>query len=134
MKQHTQSKTNALILTARLNDEFGFAKARLVQELLVLTYHKVNKHCKELVARCLLVSNRWRRIYLRCSDEAMKPAQEIRTGVIESRYDLEFGSRYIFDVCHRCTDDETTGRIRLKFCSKTVLYSIKLPRRVWTNE
>ncbi len=93
MKQHTQSTTNALIPTAGLNNEFGIAKARLVREL-VLKYSKVNKHCEELVAKRLLESNKWRVIYSGCNNhEAIKSALEIRNGVIESRYDLESGSK-----------------------------------------
>jgi hypothetical protein len=121
MNQHTQPKTNAPILSARLlKDEFGYAKARLVQELLVLTYRKVNKYCKDLVAKRLLESNRWLRIYLRCSDEAMKPGQEIRKSVIKSRYNIESGSRYNFGVSHCCIGDEITVRTLLEFFSNSV--------------
>jgi predicted transcriptional regulator len=52
-QQRTQFTINALILTAALNNEFGITKARLAREL-VLTYHKVNKHCEELVQKRLL--------------------------------------------------------------------------------
>lgn len=123
MKQRTQFTINALILTAALNNDFGVTKVRLAREL-VLTYHKVNKHCEELVKKCLLGSNKWRVIYLGCNHEAIKSAQEITNGVIESRYDLESGSKQNFYVCHGCTGDETTGRTQLEFCSNTVLHSI----------
>jgi predicted transcriptional regulator len=53
MKQRAQSTIDALILTAALNNEFGITKARLAREL-VLTYRKVNRHCEELVQKCLL--------------------------------------------------------------------------------
>ena len=53
MKQRAQSTIDALILTAALHNDFGVTKARLAQEL-VLTYHKVNKHCEELVQKRLL--------------------------------------------------------------------------------
>ena len=53
MKQRTRSTINALILAAALNNEFGITKARLTREL-VLTYHRVNKHCEELIEKRLL--------------------------------------------------------------------------------
>ena len=53
MKQRAQSTTEALILTAALNNEFGITKARLAREL-VLTYRKVNRHCEGLVQKRLL--------------------------------------------------------------------------------
>jgi predicted transcriptional regulator len=49
----SRSTTEALILTAALNNEFGITKARLAHEL-VLTYRRVNKHCDELVQKRLL--------------------------------------------------------------------------------
>jgi predicted transcriptional regulator len=53
MKQRADCTIDALILTAALNNDFGITKARLAREL-VLTYHKVNKHCEELVSKRLL--------------------------------------------------------------------------------
>jgi predicted transcriptional regulator len=123
MKQRTQFTINALILTAALNNDFGVTKARLAQEL-VLTYRKVNKHCEELVKKRLLGSTKWHVVYLGCNHEAIKSAQEITNGIIESRYDLESESKQNFYVCHGCAGDETTGRTQLEFCSNTVLHWI----------
>ena len=123
MKQRTQFTINALILTAALNNDFGVTKARLAQEL-VLTYRKVNKHCEELVKKRLLGSTKWHVVHLGCNHEVIKSAQEITNGVIESRYDLESGSKQNFYVCHGCAGDEMTGRTELKFCSNMVLHWI----------
>lgn len=62
MKLRGQSTIDALILTAALNNEFGVTRARLAQEL-VLTYRRVNKHCEELVQKCLLEYNPVTRTY-----------------------------------------------------------------------
>jgi len=62
MKLRGQSTIDALILTAALNNEFGITRARLAQEL-VLTYRMVNKHCEELVQKCLLEYNPVTRTY-----------------------------------------------------------------------
>jgi predicted transcriptional regulator len=62
MKLRGQSTIDALILTAALNNEFGITRARLAQEL-VLTYRRVNKHCEELVQKCLLEYNPVTRTY-----------------------------------------------------------------------
>jgi predicted transcriptional regulator len=62
MKLRGQSTIDALILTAASNDEFGITRARLAQEL-VLTYRRVNKHCEELVQKCLLEYNPVTRTY-----------------------------------------------------------------------
>lgn len=121
MKQHAQSTLNASILTAGLNNEFGFTKTRLAREL-VLICRKVNKHCEELVAKHLLEAKKWSVIYLSCNHEVIKSAQEITNGVIESRYNLKSGSKYNFDVCHGCASDEITGRAQIEFCSKNVLH------------
>lgn len=88
----SQSTLNALILTAGLNNEFGLTKTRLAQEL-VLICRKVNKHCEELVAKHLLEAKKWSVIYSSCNREAIKSAQEITDGVIESRYNLKSGSK-----------------------------------------
>ncbi|MFL6423454.1 MAG: hypothetical protein ACJ71R_07665 [Nitrososphaeraceae archaeon] len=58
----SRSTTEALILTAALNNEFGITKARLAHEL-VLTYRRVNKHCDELVQKRLLEYNPVTRTY-----------------------------------------------------------------------
>ena len=75
MKQHAQSTLNALSLTAGLNNEFGFTKARLAREL-VLICRKVNKHCKELVAKRLLEAKKWSVIYLSCNHEGIKSVRD----------------------------------------------------------
>jgi len=62
MKLRGQSTIDALILTAASNNEFGITRARLAQEL-VLTYRRVNKHCEELVQKCLLEYNPVTRTY-----------------------------------------------------------------------
>ena len=62
MKQRAQSTINALIVTAAIHNEFGITKARLAQEL-VLTYHRVNKHCEDLVQKRLLEYNPVTRTY-----------------------------------------------------------------------
>lgn len=58
----SRSTTEALILTAALNNEFGITKARLAHEL-VLTYRRVNRHCDELVQKRLLEYNPVTRTY-----------------------------------------------------------------------
>ena len=62
VKLRGQSTIDALILTAALNNEFGITRSRLAQEL-VLTYRIVNKHCEELVQKCLLEYNPVTRTY-----------------------------------------------------------------------
>ena len=62
MRLRSRSTTEALILTAALNNEFGITKARLAHEL-VLTYRRVNKHCDELVQKRLLEYNPVTRTY-----------------------------------------------------------------------
>jgi predicted transcriptional regulator len=62
VKLRGQSTIDALILTAALNNEFGITRARLAQEL-VLPYHRVNKHCEELVQKRLLEYNPVTRTY-----------------------------------------------------------------------